>query len=104
MADLNRTAPRSMLIGFGLSGVFVVMLLWFNIAGLLTLIAETTMGWLVAFAIWIVNGVVFGRVQMALSVKDDDDDEDHHGGHRQRDMEADHAVVRVPVEKRRGPF
>jgi hypothetical protein len=107
MAHSSRLQMKDLLIGFGLSGVFLVMLLWFNIAGLGSLIVGTAKGWLVAVAIWIVNGFVFSRVQSALaglSMNDDDDDDDHRGGRRSEDMKHDHAVVRVPVEKRRGPF
>lgn len=101
----NETLPhrKNLIIGFALSGVLLAMTLWFNIAGLMTLIAETTMGWLVALLMWVVNGVVFSAVQVVLG-HDDDEDDDHHGGRRMRDMEADHAVVRVPVEKQSGPF
>ena len=65
------------------------------------------MGWLVAVLLWVVNGALFGVIQTVLtsgSMRDDDDEDDHHGGRRMRDMEADHAVVRIPVEKSRGPF
>ncbi|MEO0752628.1 MAG: hypothetical protein AAFY25_12605 [Pseudomonadota bacterium] len=103
MPNESRPYRKNMIIGFALSGVLLVMTLWFNIAGLMNLVAETTMGWLVAVLMWVVNGVVFGVVQVMLA-QDDDEDDDHHGGRRMRDMEADHAVVRVPVDKPRGPF
>ncbi|MEO0893544.1 MAG: hypothetical protein AAFY35_13175 [Pseudomonadota bacterium] len=103
MPNETLSLRKNILIGFALSGVLLLMALWFNIAGLMTLIAQTTMGWLVALLMWVVNGVVFSAVQVLLS-GDDDEDDDHHGGRRMRDMERDHAVVRVPVEKQRGPF
>lgn len=107
MTQQSRPCLKHITIGFGLSALFLVMALWFNIANLMTYIAETTLGWIVALLMWVVNGFVFGWVQMVVSnasVRDDDDEDDHHGGRRLRDMERDHAVVRVPVEKRRGPF
>lgn len=103
MPNETLSLRKNVVIGFALSGVLLVMTLWFNIAGLMTLIAETTMGWLVAVLMWVVNGVVFSAVQVMLA-HDDDEDDDHHGGRRMRDMESDHAVVRVPVDKQRGPF
>ncbi|MEL7253713.1 MAG: hypothetical protein AAGL23_06035 [Pseudomonadota bacterium] len=106
MSDQGQISRKNLFVGFGLSAVFLCMALWFNIAGLMNYIADTTMGWIVALIMWLVNGVVFTRVQTLLNalLHDDDDEDDHHGGRRMRDMEADHAVVRVPVDKPRGPF
>ncbi|MEO0370957.1 MAG: hypothetical protein AAF231_05825 [Pseudomonadota bacterium] len=106
MSNQGQTSRKTIVIGFGLSAVFLCMTLWFNIAGLMTYIAETTMGWIVALLMWLVNGVVFSRVQTLLTavLHDDDDEDDHHGGRRMRDMEQDHAVIRIPVDKPRGPF
>ncbi|MEM7733819.1 MAG: hypothetical protein AAF280_13710 [Pseudomonadota bacterium] len=106
MSNQGQMSRKNVYVGFGLSAVFLSMTMWFNIAGLMTYIAETTMGWLVALLMWLVNGMVFARVQTLLTSAsvDDDDEDDHHGGRRMRDMEHDHAVVRIPVEKRRGPF
>ena len=97
MSNQSCSYRKSMIIGFAMSGVVLLMALWFNIAGLMNLIAETTMGWVLAILMWIVNGLVFGFVQIVL-------ERAGMGGRRMRDMEADHAVVRIPVEKPRGPF
>ncbi|MEM6588914.1 MAG: hypothetical protein AAF641_10740 [Pseudomonadota bacterium] len=106
MSNQGQLSRKNVFIGFGLSAVFLCMALWFNIAGLMSYIAETTTGWIVALLMWLVNGAVFTWVQTVISAAfmDDDDEDDHHGGRRMRDMEHDHAVVRVPVDKPRGPF
>lgn len=107
MSGQGRQFKKNSAVGFFLSAVFLGMTLWFNIAGLMSFIAETTLGWIVALVMWLFNGVLFTWVQIILtgrSMRDDDDEDDHHGGRRLRDLEADHAVVRVPVDKPRGPF
>ena len=84
MPKLIRLYITQAAIGFGLAGVFVAMLLWFNIANLWHLVTHSDMGFLAVLVLWVSNGVVFGGVQFAISVmrmKDDDDDEPR-GGHR----------------------
>ena len=78
MPKLIRLYITQAAIGFGLAGVFVGMLLWFNIANLWHLVTHSDMGFLAVLVLWVSNGVVFGGVQFAISVmrmKDDDDDE-----------------------------
>lgn len=107
MPEQGCLSRKNLIVGFFMSAVLTGMTLWFNIAGLMSLVAETAMGWVVGVIVWVLNGLVFTWVQTVLtggSMRDDDEDDDHHGGRRMREMEADHAVVRIPVEKPRGPF
>ena len=107
MFNTNSSRARNNAIGFALSALFLCLLIWFDVAGFSSFLFETSFGWLVALVILVINGVLFGRVQMYLAAatfEDDDDDEDHHGGRRNPNLEPDHAVVRVPVDEPRGPF
>lgn len=72
------------LIGFGLSGIFTALLLWFDVAGLRTLAFSTQGGFMALGLLFLFNGIVFAGVQFAISIMrmaDDDDDEDQ-GGRR----------------------
>jgi hypothetical protein len=85
MPKLIRLYITQAAIGFALAGVFVAMLLWFNIANLWHLVTHSDMGFIAVLVLWISNGVVFGGVQFAISVmrmKDDDDDEPRGGPRR----------------------
>lgn len=86
-------------IGFALAGVFVGMLLWFDIANLWHLISTSDKGWLALLVLWVSNGIIFAGVQFGIAVmrlKDDDDDEPR-GGNRAPSLEhlAEPVLVRV---------
>ena len=108
MPKLIRLYITQAAIGFGLAGVFVAMLLWFNVANLWHLVSTSDKGLLAVVILWFSNGVVFAGVQFAIAVmnmKDDDDDEPR-GGHRQRVMLREPVAipVRATGPSRRGPF
>ena len=99
MPKLIRLYITHVAIGFGIAGVFVATLLYFNIANLWYLVSGSDIGWLAVLILWLANGVVFAGVQFAIAVmrlKDDDDDEPR-GGHRQRIMQRELEVIPVPV-------
>lgn len=54
--------------GFALSVVFLGLLLWQDVAGLRHLILGSDMGWVAAFMMIVMNGVVFASVQFAIAV------------------------------------
>ena len=54
--------------GFGLSVVFLGLLLWMDVAGLRHLIFQSSMGWVAAIMMIVMNGVVFAGVQFAIAV------------------------------------
>lgn len=66
---------RSCLIGFALSGVFVALILSFNVGNLWHLISTSSMGGIAGIMFFMFNGIVFAGAQFAfsiLSMADDD--------------------------------
>lgn len=106
MPKLIRLYITQAAIGFGLAGVFVAMLLWFNIANLWHLVTHSDMGFLAVLVLWVSNGVVFGGVQFAIAVmrmKDDDDDEPRGGPRRPIRVDTSQMIpVRVAAKAGRG--
>jgi hypothetical protein len=103
MPKLIRLYITQVAIGFGIAGVFVAMLLWFNVANLWHLVSHSDKGVLAVLILWMANGIVFAGVQFAIAVmrmKDDDDDEPR-GGHRQRIMQREYAVIPVRSDQGR---
>jgi hypothetical protein len=85
MPKLVRLYIVNVLIGFALAGLFVAMMLYFNIANLWHLVSHSDKGILAVFVLWLANGIVFAGVQFAIAVmgmKDDDDDEPRGGRRR----------------------
>ena len=48
--------------------VFLGLLLWADVAGLRHLILESSMGWVAAIMMIVMNGVVFAGVQFGIAV------------------------------------
>lgn len=107
MPKLIRFYIRHCTIGFAAAGVFVGMLLWFDIANLWHLISTSDRGWLALLILWLFNGVVFAGVQFGIAVmglKDDDDDDGPGGGLRQHSLRHEHSTIPVRAsEGRAGP-
>jgi len=92
-------------IGFALAGLFVAMLMWFDVAHLRHLIATSDKGWLALLVLWVLNGIVFAGVQFGIAVmRMKDDDNDRHGGLRQHALRPERVTVPVPAENARRPF
>ncbi|QDY68808.1 hypothetical protein [Qingshengfaniella alkalisoli] len=70
MPHLVRLYIRQSLIGFGISAVFVTLLLALNVANLGHLVLTSDMGWVAGFMLWFFNGIVFAGVQFALALPD----------------------------------
>jgi hypothetical protein len=82
MPDLIKMYIRQSIIGFGLSAVFVALLLYFNVVNLWHLVTHTDVGPLAVFLLWLFNGIVFAGVQFGISIMlmaDSNDDDDHRG-------------------------
>ena len=88
---------RQVAIGFALSGVFVALLLGFNVANLRGLMLSTEGGMIAAFLLFFFNGLVFAGVQFAITIMRmaDKDDQGPKGGHRQRVGYGRPAPIRV---------
>ena len=85
LPKLVRLYIRQVAIGFGLSAVFVGLLIGFNVANLRGLMVSTQGGYIAAFLLFFFNGLVFAGVQFAISIMRmaDKDDQGPKGGHRQ---------------------
>lgn len=84
MPKLIRLYIQQVLIGFGLSALFTVILIYFNIGNLQRLVFGSGDGLLGLFLIFFFNGLVFAGVQFAIRImgmgqEDDDDDDDQRG-------------------------
>ncbi len=84
MPKLVKVYIQQVLIGFGLSAVFTVILLYFNVANLQRLLLGSSDGYLGLFLMFFFNGLVFAGVQFAIRImrmgyEDDDDDDDDRG-------------------------
>jgi hypothetical protein len=55
-------------IGFGLSAVFLGLMLALNVVGLRHLILDTSSGWIAGVMMFVANGIVFAGVQFAIAV------------------------------------
>ena len=92
---------RQVVIGFGLSGLFVAMLLYLNVANLWHLVSNTSGGSVAVVMLVIFNGIVFAGVQFAISVMRMAGDDSGGGGRRQRVAPRQLAPVKVAAGKPR---
>lgn len=83
MPRLVRLYIIQSIIGFALSGVFVGLLLWFNIANLWHLVSQSGAGILAGVLLWLFNGIVFASVQFGIAVMRMAEDDTPGGGKRQ---------------------
>lgn len=84
MPQLVKLYIRQVLIGFGLSGVFVGLLLWQNVANLWHLVSTSDIGWIAVVMLFMGHGIVFAGVQFAITVmRMEEKDDDTKGGKRE---------------------
>lgn len=105
MPKLVRLYIKHTIIGFALSGAFVTMLLWSNVANLWHLISSSPTGYLAGFLLFMFNGIVFSGVQFGIAIMRMAENDDHDDkGKRQREPVLSEAFVPVPVhDDRRMP-
>lgn len=59
---------RSVAIGFGLSAVFLGLMLWQDVAGLRHLIFGSDMGLVAAAMVFVFQGIIFASVQFGIAI------------------------------------
>jgi len=59
---------RSIAIGFGLSAVFLALMLWQDVAGLRHLIFGSDMGLVAAAMVFVFQGIIFASVQFGIAI------------------------------------
>ncbi len=107
MPKLVRLYIIEIIIGFVLSGVFVAVLLWQNVANLGHLVSSSDMGWIAVGMLFIANGAVFAGVQFAITImRMAEPEEPPAGGRRERvrklltpAMAPEMATVPVPAQE-----
>lgn len=93
---------RQTVIGFALSGVFVALLLYTNVANLWHLVSSSNVGLVAGFMLFMFNGIVFSGVQFGISIMRMAEDDDTSGGKRQPEPVLAEALVPVPVRQDTG--
>jgi hypothetical protein len=99
MPKLIRLYIVSVAIGFGLAGLLVALMLWFNVANLWHLVTHSDKGVLAVILLWLSNGVVFAGVQFAIAIMNmaGKDDDEPKGGLRAPNVEPPRILARVRV-------
>lgn len=98
MPQLVRLYIRSVAIGFAVSGLFTLGLVWLDVAGIGHLILGSDIGLVAAVMMVVFNGIVFSAVQFAFRIMAmAEDDSGPRGGHGAREP----VLVPVPVLARR---
>ncbi len=74
---------RQVLLGFGLSAMFVSALLYANVGNLWHLILTSSMGWVAVVMLFMFHGIVFAGVQFSIAImRMEKTDDGHSGGKR----------------------
>ena len=84
MPKLIRTYIVNVIIGFGLSAIFVGMLLHFNVANLWHLVSGSDKGWIAVLMLFVFHGTIFAGVQFAWVIMRMGQDDAPKGGKRLR--------------------
>ncbi|ARC89505.1 hypothetical protein [Rhodovulum sp. MB263] len=88
---------RQAATGFALSGVFVGLLMYFDVANLWHLVTSVSGGWLAALLLFLFNGVVFAGVQFGIAVMAMARDDGPDSGRRRSGPVHGLADVLVPI-------
>ncbi|MFZ7093114.1 hypothetical protein [Primorskyibacter sp. 2E233] len=101
MPQLIRLYIRQVIAGFGLSAIFVALLLKFDVANLWHLVTHSDGGMVAVLMLWVFNGIVFAGVQFGISIMRMADHDDTSGGKRQSQVTPVKARVLVAADKPR---
>ncbi len=91
---------RHAAIGFGIAGVFVGMLLAFDVAGLWHLVTHTAEGPIALAVLVVLCGITFGSAQVGYKIMTMGDDSDDDAPKGRRDAVFARGAVPVPVRIR----
>ena len=84
-------------IGFGISGVFTAMILYFNIGNLWHLVTNTAGGPIAVIMLLVFGGITFGSVQIGYMIMTMSDvDDSPRGGKRDGVPASDLVAIAVP--------
>ena len=72
MPELPRLFLVNGALGFVISAIFVALLLAANVGGLSDLVGRSGMGLFALGLIWVMNGLLFGAVQISVRVMTED--------------------------------
>lgn len=101
MPKLVRLYIVNVAIGFALSAVFLVAMVWLNIANLGHLVLDTPSGWIGGLMMFVSNGVIFAGAQFGIAVmRQAERDDGPQGGSKAP------ALIPIPVraEASKGPL
>lgn len=96
MPELVRLYIKNVIMGFGLSVMFVGALLYLNVGNLWHLISSSNVGWIALVMLVFFNGVVFAGVQFAMTIMRMEEQENGPRGGRRVPVATD-IPVRVDV-------
>jgi hypothetical protein len=101
MPKLIRLYILQVLAGFGLSALFVALLLYFNVANLWHLVNATSGGYVAVVMLFMFNGIVFAGVQFSITIMRMARDDGPGGGKKDALPVLEPALIPVPVERRK---
>lgn len=93
---------RQVVLGFGLAGIFVAMLLYFNVANLWHLVTATQGGMIAVTMLFVFNAIVFSGVQFAITIMRMTGPDGPGGGGRRPLITGEKAQVNVAAGSRDG--
>lgn len=93
MPQLVQLYIRNALTGAAVAGVFVALLVGFDVAHLRHLVLESPVGWLALLMLYVFNALVFAGVQFGIAVMGMAEDDRPRGGHPAPEL------IAIPVER-----
>ncbi len=82
MTPLTRFLALHALIGFGIAGLFAAMLFGLDVAGLRSLVVQSSVGWVAASALTFLLCLTFGSVQMGIAIMQLESNDTQRGSRR----------------------
>ena len=99
MPKLIKLYLRNIFFGFGLSAIFVGLLMYFNVANLWHLVSSSSMGWVAGVMLFMFNGIVFAGVQFGIAIMRMEDEDEPKGGKRDP-LVPDMQPIAIPADEK----